>query len=155
MIIEAWEKGAGPRQVSALARSYFKYIYAAIAFTLPSRALWPDPISNIYMQQLLSPFLQVVVRKPTTTWKTFEIPLLGLPHKAKSKIFGTERCLDWILRTAFSYKSIVSGKGGSLQPPKNHGLNDFVKGCQDALKHTYPIQPSIIQTSYLQAKHLP
>jgi hypothetical protein len=36
MIIEAWEKG--PRQVSSLARSYFKYIYiyAAIALTLPS-----------------------------------------------------------------------------------------------------------------------
>jgi hypothetical protein len=56
----------------------------------------------------------VVVRKPTTTWKTFEIPWLGLPHKAKSKTFGTERCLDWLLRMAFSYKSIVSGKGGSL-----------------------------------------
>jgi hypothetical protein len=37
MIIEAWEKGAGPRQVSSLARSYFKHIYAAIALTPSSK----------------------------------------------------------------------------------------------------------------------
>ncbi len=97
----------------------------------------------------------MVVTKPTTTWKTFEIPCLGLPHKAKSKTFGTEWCLDWLLRMAFSYKSIVSGKGGCLQPTKNHACNHFVKGCQDAWKHTSLIQPSIIQTSYLQAKHIP
>jgi hypothetical protein len=97
----------------------------------------------------------VVVTKPTTTWKTFEIPCLGLPHKAKSKTFGTEWCLDWLLRMAFSYKSIVSGKGGCLQPTKNHACNHFVKGCQDAWKHTSLIQPSIIPTSYLQAKHIP
>lgn len=59
------------------------------------------------------------------------------------------------MRMVFSYKSIVSGKGGSLQPTKTHGLNDSIKGCQDAWKHTSGIQPSIIQTSYLQAKHIP
>ncbi len=70
----------------------------------------------------------MVVRKPTTTSRTFQIPWLGLPHKAKSKTFGMERCLYWLLRMA----SLISVLWVAKVAPYSR-----------------------LKTSYLQAKHIP